>query len=33
MNKDTYMYSYFPQYKAWKKSMINGYFYKLKVLQ
>ncbi|PVV54799.1 hypothetical protein DD829_16395 [Chryseobacterium sp. HMWF035] len=33
MNKDTYMYSYYPQYKAWKKSNINGYFYKLKVLQ
>lgn len=33
MNRDTYMYSYYPQLKVWKKSNINGYFYKLKVLQ
>lgn len=33
LNKDTYMYRFYPNTEEWKKSSVNGYLYKLKVLQ
>ena len=32
LNRDTYMYFYYPQTKEWKKATFNGYFYKLRIL-
>lgn len=33
LNQQTYLYNYYPQTDEWKKSIANGYLYKLKVLQ